>query len=220
MDRYDRIADLYDWLDSALFAEKGRNPRQAVMEMLPAGRARVLDLCCGTLSNTLGIARSRPELEITGIDRSEGMLRAAERKAAALGVKNVRLLCADAADTRLPGGGFDCAVIGLVLHECAPELRGALLREARRLLASGGSLIVLEWERPKTLRRRVKFAPLYLGEVLGSRDFRRFYESDKSAFFTRHGFCVERTEHCNYTVALRLTKTPDGPQSLERQGLS
>ncbi len=78
MDKYDKIARNYDLLDFAYFSEKGRNPRAAVMEMLPAGRARVLDLCCGTLSNTLDIALARPELEITGIDRSEGMLRAAE----------------------------------------------------------------------------------------------------------------------------------------------
>ncbi len=207
MDIYDKIAKRFDWLDSAYFAEKGRNPRDAVREMLPSGRARVLDLCCGTLSNTLEIACARPELEITGVDRSEGMLRAAERKIAACGVKNVRLLRADAADTRLPDGSFDCAVIGLVLHECSPALRGALLREARRLLAPGGSLIVLEWEREKTLRRRIKFAPLYLGEILNSGDFKQFYESDKSALLASHGFISERTEHCNYTVVLRLTKT-------------
>lgn len=211
MDRYDKIAKRFDWLDSAYFAEKGRNPRAAVMDMLPAGRARVLDLCCGTLSNTIGIAQARPELEITGIDRSEGMLRAAERKASSRGVKNVRLLCADAANTRLPGGSFDCAVLGLVLHECSPGQRAALLGEARRLLVPGGSLIILEWERSKSLRRRVKFAPLYLGELLSSGDFKQFYESDKSALLTSHGFFTERTEHCNYTVVIRLTKTSAQP---------
>ncbi len=206
MDRYDKIARSYDWLDSAYFAEKGRNPRAAVMDMLPAGRARVLDMCCGTLSNTLEIASARPELEITGVDRSEGMLRAAERKVRSRGARNVRLLCADAADTRLPDGGFDCAVLGLVLHECSPALRAALLREARRLLAPGGSLIVLEWERQKSLRRRIKFAPLYLGEILNSGDFRQFYESDKGGVLASHGFIAERTEHCNYTVVIRLAK--------------
>ena len=220
MDRYDKIAKRFDWLDSAYFAEKGRNPRTTVMEMLPAGRARVLDLCCGTLSNTLDIAQARPELEITGIDRSEGMLRAAERKVTSRGVKNVRLLCADAANTRLPGGSFDCAVIGLVLHECSPQLRGALLGEARRLLVPGGSLIVLEWERPKSLRQRIKFAPLYLGEILSSGDFKQFYESDKSGLLASHGFITERTEYCNYTVVIRLTKTAAHPQSLEKSGLS
>lgn len=220
MGRYDKIAKRFDWLDSAYFAENGRNPRAAVMEMLPAGRARVLDLCCGTLSNTLDIAQARPELEITGVDRSKGMLRAAERKVLSRGVKNIRLLCADAANTRLPDGAFDCAVIGLVLHECSPTLRGALLGEARRLLAPGGSLIVLEWEREKSLWRRVKFAPLYLGEILSSGDFKQFYESDKSTLLASHGFITERTEHCNYTVVIRLTKTSACPQSLEKSGLS
>ena len=220
MDRYDKIAKRFDWLDSVYFAEKGRNPRTAVMEMLPAGRARVLDLCCGTLSNTLDIAQARPELEITGIDRSEGMLRAAERKVLSRGAKNVRLLCADAANTRLPGGSFDCVVIGLVLHECSPGQRGALLGEARRLLVPGGSLIVLEWERAKTLRQRVKFAPLYLGEILSSGDFKQFYESDKSVLLASHGFITERTERCNYTVVIRLVKIAAHPQSIEKSGLS
>lgn len=207
MDKYDRIARSYDWLDAAYFSEKGRNPRDAVMEMIPGGPARVLDLCCGTLSNTLAIAQARPELEILGIDRSEGMLRAAQRKLAERGVKNVRLLRADAANTRLPGGEFDCVVIGLVLHENTPGFNAALLVEARRLLKPCGSLIVLEWEPSKALLRRIKFAPLYFSEILSSSDFKRFYKADKAAYFSAHGFYAESVERCNYSIVLKLKNT-------------
>ncbi|MCM1149865.1 MAG: hypothetical protein NC319_07270 [Butyricicoccus sp.] len=68
--------------------------------------------------------------------------------------------------------------------------------------------------------RRIKFAPLYLGEVLNSGDFKQFYESDKSALLASCGFISERTEHCNYTVVLKLTKTSAHPQSIEKSGLS
>ena len=207
MDKYDKIASRYDWLDSVYFSERGANPRQAVMEMLPAGRARVLDLCCGTLPNTLAAARARPELEIVGVDRSEGMLRAAGRRLAALGLENVRLLRADAADTGLPAESFDCVILGLVLHENSESFNAALLGEARRLLTPAGSLIVLEWERERTLLRRMKFAPLYLAERLNSGGFKTFYRADKSAYLASHGFEVERAVCCNYSVALRAYKT-------------
>ena len=190
------------------------------MEMLPSGPVRVLDMCCGTLSNTLTIARARPELEILGIDRSKGMLHAAERKLSENGIKNVRLLCTDATNTGLPGGTFDCVVIGLVMHENSAAFNAALLREAGRLLVSGGSLIVLEWERAKTLRQRIKFVPLYFSEILSSRDFKEFYKADKSAYFVSHGFLTERIEHCNYTVVLKLTKAPLRRQSIEKSELS
>ena len=207
MDKYDKISSLYDWLDSVYFSERGKNPRQVVMEMLPVGRARVLDLCCGTLQNTFAAAQERPELEIIGIDRSVEMLRAADMKLAVTGVKNVRLLCADGTNTRLPDGAFDCIVLGLVLHENSEDFNSALLGEARRLLRTGGSVIVIEWERQRGIRRRIKFAPLYLGERLSSGGFKAFYRADKGAYLDAHGFNTQRVEHCNYSVVLQASKS-------------
>lgn len=204
MNRYDDIARRYDLLDRYYFSAPGRNPREALTSLLPPGPRRVLDLCCGTLANGLPAAAARPDLSIVGLDQSEGMLRIAAEKAAALGLANVSLRRGDGTATGEPDGVFDHVILGLVLHECTPGLRDALLREARRLLKPDGTLLVLEWERPRSLRRRLRFAPLYWGERLSSRDFLPFYRTEKAAWFRAHGFTAVRIVRCNYTVVLEL----------------
>ena len=211
MDHYSSIARAYDFLDKRYFSEPGKNPRQTILNMIPDGKIRILDLCCGTLSNSIAIARHRPAGQVVGLDLSRGMLREAERKLSEQRLTNVDLRWADAAKTGLEGQSFDCVIIGLVLHELSPQSAEAVLREAHRLLRDAGRLIVLEWEPPQKLSQRVKFFPLYLGELLNCKTFRQFYTADKERLFRNYGFLVEQQEHCNYTVVLNMKKVPSSP---------
>jgi ubiquinone/menaquinone biosynthesis C-methylase UbiE len=69
------------------------------------------------------------------------MLRAAAARAAALGV-DVRLLQADSAHLDLPDDAFDTVVSTLVL--CTVEDPDRALREVRRVLRPGGTLLLIE----------------------------------------------------------------------------
>ncbi|MCI6498999.1 MAG: class I SAM-dependent methyltransferase [Lachnospiraceae bacterium] len=70
----------YALLGEIWLGEKGINPRDEIGKMIPDKNCKILDMCCGTLSNGLPIAKSNPNCKVYGIDKSKGMLREAKRK--------------------------------------------------------------------------------------------------------------------------------------------
>lgn len=203
---YTFISKAYDLLDIVYFNETGKNPREVILNMIKDSKAAILDMCCGTLSNTIGIAKAKPDIKVVGLDLSKDMLRAAKKKLHKQKIKNVYLKYADATKTKMPSKSFDYIILGLVLHESSPKLIEGVLQEARRLLKDDGNLIVLEWEPPEKLYQILKYFPLYLGERLSCTTFKQFYTMDKEVFFRKYGFKVEQKEYCNYTIALRMKK--------------
>lgn len=206
MNLYTFLSWFYDLADVIWFSEKGKNPRNVINNIIPDENCRVLDLCCGTLTNGLCIAESKKNSRIYGIDRSKEMLREAKKKCKKKNINNIKIKCADATDTKIKSGSFDYIILGLVLHECTPNLAADILKEARRLLKDDGKLIVLEWDEETTLIRRLKFAPLYLFEILDSKYFIDFFKCDKKKYFKKNGFTLTNYEHCNYTSVMTLTK--------------
>lgn len=207
MNVYGVISKMYDMLDVLYFNESGKNPRKVIMDMIPDKEIKLLDMCCGTLSNTLNIAKGKSDIKVLGLDLSEDMLKVAEKKVYRQQVRNVSLKCGNAAKTEMESASFDYIIIGLVLHESSPELTKDILQEARRLLKQDGRLIVLEWEPTRKLKQTIKFFPLYIAECMCSKTFRQFYIADKELYFKNNGFEIEQKEYCNYTIVLNMTKT-------------
>lgn len=207
MNIYSFLSVGYDLLDRIWLSEKGNDPRRVIESILPNEKCKVLDMCCGTFTNGLSIAKKNPNNLVVGLDRSKPMLREGKRKVIREGLNNVKLLCRDATDTRLKEGSFDYIIIGLVLHECDPDLTNKILKEAHRLLKRDGSLIILEWEKQSSIYRRIKYAPLYLAEVMCNPGyFTEFYKADKKEFFKGYGFETSLSISCNYTVVMKLKK--------------
>jgi len=206
MNIYTFLSWEYDLLDIIWFGEKGINPRTVIQDIIPNKNCKILDMCCGTLSNGLSIANSKPMCKVFGIDRSKDMLREAKRKIRKNKLSNVKVKVADATESGLKENSYDYIVIGLVLHECSPLLRERIISEAYRLLRDDGKLIVLEWEKQNSLFRKIKYAPLYVLEVLNCKDFKAFFECDKAEYFKLNGFATETEYHCNYSTVMVLTK--------------
>ena len=61
----------------------------------------------------------------------------------------------DAANTTFRCGEFDKVVIPHALHEMFADARLRVLREARRILVDGGTLAVLELDKPTSLALRL-----------------------------------------------------------------
>ncbi len=218
---YKLISSGYDILDKTYFKDAGRNPREVLSGMIPDKKCRILDMCCGTGSNGLGIAVKKPEATVVGLDRSGSMLGKAREKVRALGLGNVKLICRDASDTGLKSGMFDYIIIGLVLHECDPKLQKAILSEAHRLLKDDGRLIVLDWDRQTELGCKLKFAPMYITESIGTpKYFKEYYYSDKASFFAGFGFEAENEVKCKYTFLMTLKKAPKDETEKENPYLS
>lgn len=198
----------YDLLDKIWFSDYGDNPRDVIETIIPDKECTVLDLCCGTFSNGLPIAKKNPHNTVIGLDRSEAMLREAKAKVKKTGLKNVRLLCRDATQTGLPSKSFEYVILGLVLHECNAELWQGILSEAYRLLKPDGKLIILEWDKQRKTSRKLKFFPLYAMEaILNKTCFKEFYDSEKAEFFARYHFRMLKKHDCNYTAVMIFEKS-------------
>lgn len=206
MNTYSTISKAYDLLDRTYFAEKGNNPRKVIQELIPDASVKVLDMCCGTLSNTFSIAKMSNLIKITGVDISEEMLSVAKKKCQDAHLQNVCLRCEDATNTKIENETFDYVVIGLVLHESSPKLRQEIINEAYRVLKKDGKLIVLEWEQQKSLIWKIKFFPLYVTESMGCLSFKNFYKCNKEIYFNQFNFLMKKEISCNYSVVMEFEK--------------
>lgn len=206
MNFYSIVSKVYDLLDITYFSEKGKNPRNIIQSYVSIEKCRILDLCCGTFSNGFNIAKKNEHCKIMGVDISEKMLGVANRKIKKAGLNNVYLKKADATNTKLPDKSFDYIIIGLVLHECSPELREGILKEAYRVLKDNGKMIILEWEKSESLMRRIKYAPLYAAEIMNCEAFKQFFECNKKDFFEKYNFKTLEEQHCNYSTVMLLEK--------------
>jgi SAM-dependent methyltransferase len=109
----------------------------ALLALLPAGWV-VADLGCGTGALTAALA---PHVgRVVGVDQSAAMLRAAERRTAALG--NVVLKQGRLEALPLPDGECDAALMLLALSYVSDAPRA--LREATRILRPGGKAVIVD----------------------------------------------------------------------------
>lgn len=132
---YDLYSPIYDFLFKKIF-EPGRIA--AVRLLGPALRGRVLEVGIGT---GLNLPLYPPDIELVGIDLSEGMLRRAQEKVEALGMGRVTLRVMDAAAMDFPDGAFDATLATYVISAVPDPV--AVLREMRRVTRPGGILVIL-----------------------------------------------------------------------------
>ncbi len=104
--------------------------------------ARVADLGAGVGWSSIRLAEAFPHIRVDGYDLDEESIARGRRHVAERGVAHqVDLEVADITQP-LPGGGYDLAVFFECLHDLPYPV--AALEVARRSLAPGGSVIVME----------------------------------------------------------------------------
>ena len=132
---YDRWAPIYDLVFGAVF-RKGRSA--AIVATNNIG-GRVLEVGVGT---GISLPHYPSNLRIFGTDISEGMLRKARARVAALGLTNVEgLAVMDAEKLEFPDSSFDVVMAQYVVTAVPnPE---AALNEFARVLRPGGEIILL-----------------------------------------------------------------------------
>jgi len=131
-----------------------RKVRQRLLEGIDFQRGdRILDMCCGPGNTTFVIAEmAGAQSVITGIDISRGQIESALRRNR---FPNVRFMVMDAENTAFHSGEFEKVVIPHALHEMFADARLRVLREAKRILVDGGTLAVLELDKPTSLALRL-----------------------------------------------------------------
>jgi demethylmenaquinone methyltransferase/2-methoxy-6-polyprenyl-1,4-benzoquinol methylase len=116
---------------------------------------KVLDIGCGT--GTLVLLLAQKDCLVTGIDVSAPMLRlASQRIGESRASGNVMLMELGAAnlDTAFADGSFDAVTSTLVFSELSRDEMAYVLAECRRILRSGGELLIADEVLPDTLPGR------------------------------------------------------------------
>jgi ubiquinone/menaquinone biosynthesis C-methylase UbiE len=147
LDRYQRIAPLYDFLDSPFESRRYRKIRPLLFQGLSG---RLLDAGVGTGRN---IPFYPPGAVMTGIDLSANMLERAKRRRNSLGA-DVDLRQMDVTNLSFPDHHFDAAVATFLFCVLAEDVQRPALRELGRVVKPGGSIRLLEYVRPRGALRR------------------------------------------------------------------
>lgn len=148
---YDFYSPIYDFLFKKIF-EPGRIA--AIRLVGPTYRGRVLEVGIGTGLNLPLYPR---DIDLVGIDLSEGMLRKAQEKVHDLRMSNVTLKVMDASALDFGDGEFDTTIATYVISAVPDPV--AVLREMRRVTKPGGTIVILNHFRSENpLMRRVEDA--------------------------------------------------------------
>jgi ubiquinone/menaquinone biosynthesis C-methylase UbiE len=203
--RYDRIASLYDTL--AWGMELRFRPWRRDLWARAAGE-RILELGVGTGQN---LRFHPPGKRVVAIDLSERMLARARRRARRLGSPTL-LVLADAEAQPYRSDSFDTVVATFLFCSVPDPVQG--LREARRVLAPGGTLLLLEHvlSEKRLLRRLMRWLdpiPFHLSGAHIDRETVHHVEAS--------GFADVEDEDLALDVVKRIAaRAPGGPRTGQR----
>ena len=160
--RWDEIRSLYvseTAVEAAILEAAGTGPFNKLVD-LGSGTGRMLTLL-GPYADSA-----------VGLDLSQQMLNIARNHVAEAGLDRCELRHGDIFGTRLPGQSADLVVVHQVLHYLADP--AAAVREAARLVAEGGRLLIvdfaphaLEFLREQHQHRRLGFSESEMARWLG-----------------------------------------------------
>ncbi|NET32479.1 MAG: class I SAM-dependent methyltransferase [Cyanothece sp. SIO1E1] len=133
----------------------------ALQTHIPTAPRDIVDLGCGVGMSTFTLQALYPQAQLTGVDLSPYFLAVAqyqaqqrreklERRLEATSPKlktppaTIEWVHAMAESTGLPAASYDLVSVCLVYHELPQTAAIAILKEARRLLRSGGHLAIMD----------------------------------------------------------------------------
>jgi SAM-dependent methyltransferase len=146
-ERYDQIAVGYARWWAPVIAPRAVDALDLLEPVVRGGATRIIDIGTGTGTLAIGAVNRWPAVRVVGIDASREMAEAASREADALlsardrGRFETRVAFAD--ELPFADGSFDAAMSSFVF-QLVPN-RARALREARRVLRSGGTLAYVSW---------------------------------------------------------------------------
>lgn len=199
---YRGMSKFYDLLDVVYFRKPGTSPRRFVFHSVKDGD-RVLDLCAGTGTNSVAIAKRYPNSRVVAVDLSRDMLIVARAKAKEAMLRNIKFYRMDATKLKIKEECFDKVLLSLVLHETTEELAGEIIKEAYRVLKPNGEIIITEWRRSEELLRKLLFLPI---DLLEPEPYKTFINKDLHEYFADFGLDVIIEYDCDYSKVLRLRK--------------
>jgi demethylmenaquinone methyltransferase/2-methoxy-6-polyprenyl-1,4-benzoquinol methylase len=145
---FDSIAYRYDLLNHLLSGGFDFYWRRAAVQTIAFRKPRrILDVATGTGDFAIAALRLNPA-EVVGVDISVPMLEIGRQKLASKRLNNiVRIEEGEAERLQFPEGTFDAAIVAFGARNFENLEDG--LKEMRRVLKTGGQILVLEFSRPR-----------------------------------------------------------------------
>lgn len=145
---FDSIAYRYDLLNHLLSGGIDFYwRRRAVEHLKDIHPKRILDVATGTADFAIATLRLKPE-EVVGVDIAEEMLKLGRMKLKKRGLDSiVNLQIGEAERLEFESGYFDAAIVAFGARNFENLEKG--LREMRRVVRSGGKIVVLEFSKPR-----------------------------------------------------------------------
>lgn len=161
--------------------------RQGLIDRIGGSPRRILDLGCGTGTQTLALKKAFPLATVTGLDLSPYMLAVADHKAQQANL-SIHWRSGLAEATGLPDQQFDLITAALLFHETPPTISQAILREAFRLLTPGGQMLVLDGNQA-SLRQQG-----WLTQIFEEPYIQDYAQGDLQSWLQEAGFEAVHTE--------------------------
>jgi demethylmenaquinone methyltransferase / 2-methoxy-6-polyprenyl-1,4-benzoquinol methylase len=164
---FEKISVDYDKMNSVISFNQHKKWRDDIMSRMNVHQgAHALDVCCGTADWTIALAEATGvEGRVTGLDFSEGMLKAGRPKVVAH--PNITLVQGNAMELPFPDNSFDYVTIGFGLRNVPDYL--TVLKEMNRVLKPGGMIACLETSQSELpgYRQLFRFYFKFIMPVLG-----------------------------------------------------
>ena len=200
---FDNIAHRYDFLNHLLsLGIDNLWRKRAIRYLRAAGPKRVLDIATGTGDLAFEARKQMPDVLITGVDLSEGMLSKARIKAKERGYEEMVFRKGDSENLEFPDNTFDAASVAFGVRNFENLEKG--LSEINRVLRPGARLAVLEFSKPRVFPVKQLFN-LYFKTLLPltgrlvSKDSRAYtYLPESVKAFPEGAAFVKIMEQCGF----------------------
>lgn len=161
---FDRIAGRYDVLNRILSFGLDVSWRRKFVKMMPEREElRVLDLATGTADVLIEILRQREVSVAVGVDPSVEMMEIGWEKLKRHGIDQAVLAKGEAEHLTFVDDSFDVVTMAFGIRNAKSV--SAALKEMHRVLAPGGTVLVLEFSMP-TFSLIKPFHKFYLRHIL------------------------------------------------------
>ncbi len=176
---FDSIAWRYDFLNHFLSFSIDRLWRKRAVRIISETHRNpvILDVATGTGDLAIAALKLNPS-KITGIDISKNMLEIGREKIQKKGLSSkIDLIQADSENIPFDENVFDVAMVAFGVRNFANPLKG--LSEMRRVLKTGGMIMVLEFSKPSGFPFRPVYN-FYFKNILPF--FGKLFSKDKAAY--------------------------------------
>jgi demethylmenaquinone methyltransferase / 2-methoxy-6-polyprenyl-1,4-benzoquinol methylase len=175
---FNSISGRYDFLNHFLSLGIDKAWRKKAIKILAKSNPKIiLDVATGTADFAIQALSINPD-KIVGVDISEGMLAVGRNKIQKRSLSNkIELKSGDSENLPFSDNNFDAVTVGFGVRNFENLQKG--LREINRVMKPGGTLVILEFSRPKRfpVKQGYNFYFKFVLPKIG-----RWVSRDKSAY--------------------------------------